>query len=562
MRAISSRMKIGAGLILVVMLGLVMPQSQATFPGSNGQLTWIQGGNLWTSAPNGTQASKLLDNADHPAWSVDGASLIFARQVNGSADIVTAFADGRFPNSLTSGAADDIQPAWAPDNARIVFASNRVDNEYRLYRMNADGSGVVPLTNGTDLGAGTDDNAPEWSPNGQRIVFQRGNGEGGSRIYVMNADGTGVTALSGTSSPDTLAYNKLLTPKWSPNGAKIAFAADTAGCDDRIFVMDANGANPDDVPVSGCVAAEPTWSPDGAILLFRLTEGPTGDGLYGYRASDNTVARLIAGADATSPDWQPIGGTPVTSSTSTSSTSSTSTSTTTTTTVVPPVAKQARPLVVRSGRWYLRNTATTGNADITFDYGNPTGDLAVTGDWDANGSTTPGVVRAGTWYLRNSNTSGVADITFAYGNPDDVPVAGDWDGNGTFTPGVVRDGIWYLRNTNSTGVADITFAYGNPGDVPVAGDWDGTVTATPGVVRDGIWYLRNSNSTGVADATFGYGNPGDIPLPGDWDGNGTTTPGVVRSGFWYLRNTNTTGNADVSFAYGDPGDKPLTWRTG
>ena len=66
---------------------------------------------------------------------------------------------------------------------------------------------------------------------------------------------------------------------------------------------------------------------------------------------------------------------------------------------------------------------------MVFDYGNPTGDLAVTGDWDGNGSTTPGVVRNGTWYLRNANTSGVADLSFAYGNPGDLAITGDWDGN-------------------------------------------------------------------------------------------------------------------------------------
>jgi Tol biopolymer transport system component len=568
MRAISTRVKVAAAVVLAVALGLVVPQSQATFPGSNGYLGWVQDGDVWKANPDGNVQSKLIDDADHPAWSVDGAWLLFDRQIGGKGDVFKASALGTLVTNLTNDAvADDIQPAWSPDNTQMVFASNRVGGEYRLFVMNTDGSGgLVQVTNGDNLDAGTDDGAPEWSPNGERIVFQRGNGSGGTKIFSMKANGTDVVQLSADTSPDTKPYDRLLTPKWSPNGSKIVFAAE-AGCDSRIFVIGADGSNPAAVPDLGCVVAEPTWSPDGTIILVRVTARPVeGDGLFGFRVSDGATAKLVSGAGATSPDWEPLGGSPVTTTTSTSTTTTTpgssTTSTTSTTVVVPPASKKSLPLIVRNGKWYLRNTATTGTADASFDYGNPTGDIAVTGDWDGNGTVTPGVVRGGTWYLRNANTSGVADASFAYGNPGDIPVTGDWDGNGSVTPGVVRNSTWYLRNSNSTGVADITFVYGNPGDLPVTGDWDSTGSTTPGVVRAGTWFLRNSNTPGNADASFGYGNPtGDIPLPGDWDGNGSVTPGIVRGGTWYVRNSNATGTADSSFGYGDAGDKPLTWRT-
>ena len=86
----------------------------------------------------------------------------------------------------------------------------------------------------------------------------------------------------------------------------------------------------------------------------------------------------------------------------------------------------------------------------------------IAGDWDGNRTETPGVVRGNTWFLRNSNTSGAADATFSYGDPTDFAITGDWDGNGTATPGVVRAGAWYLRNSNSSGVADAAFFYAAP----------------------------------------------------------------------------------------------------
>jgi peptidoglycan/xylan/chitin deacetylase (PgdA/CDA1 family) len=91
-------------------------------------------------------------------------------------------------------------------------------------------------------------------------------------------------------------------------------------------------------------------------------------------------------------------------------------------------------------------------------------------------------------------------------------VAGDWDGNGTFTPGTVRNGGWSLRNSNSGGAPDVRFAYGQARDLPLVGDWDASGTTTPGIRRAGGWYLRNSNSGGAAHHTFAYGRPCDVGL--------------------------------------------------
>jgi peptidoglycan/xylan/chitin deacetylase (PgdA/CDA1 family) len=212
-----------------------------------------------------------------------------------------------------------------------------------------------------------------------------------------------------------------------------------------------------------------------------------------------------------------------------------------------------RPIVVRGSTWYVRDALTGGSATATFNFG-ASGDTPLSGDWDGNGTNTPGVVRGRTWSLRNSDTTGGADITFSYGTPGDVPIVGDWDGNGTFTPGVVRGNVWHLRNRNSSGAADTTLTYGRRSDLVIAGDWDGNGTFTPGVVRGNAWYLRNSNSTGGANVLFAYGRATDRPVVGDWDGNGTSTPGVVRNRYWYLRNANSGGAATISFAYGRPCD--------
>jgi hypothetical protein len=67
-------------------------------------------------------------------------------------------------------------------------------------------------------------------------------------------------------------------------------------------------------------------------------------------------------------------------------------------------------------------------------------DKPFVGDWNGDGSDTIGVFRAGQWFVRNSNTTGVADSTFWFGNPTDQPVVGQWD-----AAGPTRAGVWRSR---------------------------------------------------------------------------------------------------------------------
>ncbi len=210
-----------------------------------------------------------------------------------------------------------------------------------------------------------------------------------------------------------------------------------------------------------------------------------------------------------------------------------------------------------TGHWVLRDENTNTKTII---YGNP-GDVPFTGDWNCDGVATPGLYRQsdGFAYLRNSNTTGIADITFFFGNPGDLPIAGDFDGDGCDTVSIYRPAQARFFIINELGVnggglgaADFSFEYGNPGDIPVAGDWEGDGADTPGLRRpgDGFVYLRNSNSIGFADISYFYGDPGDLPVAGDWNNDSADTFGLLRpsSGAFYLKNTNATGVADASFS--------------
>ncbi len=95
-------------------------------------------------------------------------------------------------------------PCFSPDGARIVF-SNPAPNlsgggvDYvseEIYVMNADGSGVVRLTDHPAA-----DREPAFGRDGQTIFFTSDR-DGNDDIYAMNADGTNLRRLTSVPSGD------------------------------------------------------------------------------------------------------------------------------------------------------------------------------------------------------------------------------------------------------------------------------------------------------------------------------------------------------------------------
>jgi len=236
----------------------------------------------------------------------------------------------------------------------------------------------------------------------------------------------------------------------------------------------------------------------------------------------------------------------------------------------------------QNGSFYLRNTNDSGIADsvVAFQQG-LANVIAVIGDWDGDGVSTPGIYdpSTGKFYLRDDNSVGLADHTFQYGPGGRIgwqPVVGDWNGDGQDTVGLydAARGVVFLRNAHAAGPADEVFFYGPPGAgwQAVAGDWDNDGTSTIGLYNpdDGAFYLRNVHAAGRADTKFFYGpgGPGWKPVVGDWDQDGRDTVGmyVDQAGMFHLRNDNSSGVADLSFLYGPPGSgwAPLAgvWQAG
>lgn len=217
------------------------------------------------------------------------------------------------------------------------------------------------------------------------------------------------------------------------------------------------------------------------------------------------------------------------------------------------------------GIWYTADEPSTSTDATEFYYGNP-GDVPFMGDWNCDGTDTPGLYRQsdGFVYLRNSNTQGIADLQFFFGNPSDVPLAGDFNGDGCDTVSLYRPGehrvyiINHLgKDGEGLGAADFFYNFGVTGDLPFVGDFDGDDIDEVGLYRGSTTtvFLKWDLEGGGADLSFMFGLNGDVPQAGDWNGNGTDTLALYRddTGDWYIKLNHTGGAADHQIHFHDHG---------
>ena len=223
--------------------------------------------------------------------------------------------------------------------------------------------------------------------------------------------------------------------------------------------------------------------------------------------------------------------------------------------------------VRRAGSFLLTDNTPPSVAETVFSFGfadvQPD-DTVFSGDWNGDGVDTVGMWRNNTIYLRNSNSTGSADIVFSFGQATDQIIVGDWDGDGIDTVGYKRDNKFYLKNTNSAGDSDIAFIYGfkrpRTTDIAMAGDWDGDGVDSVGIRRGNYYYLRDSNSTGWPNYMFAFGSVTDQIVVGDWDGDGSDSIGLKRGTEYFLKNRNDSSPADTSFTFGAAEDAPIAGK--
>jgi dipeptidyl aminopeptidase/acylaminoacyl peptidase len=252
-------------------------------PGDVGELTGVLDPRV---SPDGSKVAYVV-------WRIDRD----ANEYRSAIWIAPLGGDGE-PRQFTSGTKRDAIPRWSPDGSSIAFTSNRDGKTAQVFVMPVAGGEPVKLTDLKD-----DPRQLAWSPDGTRIAFaarvpdaayeeedpkkraprrftrlqfkldnEGWVGDRREHLFVVPADGSAEERqlTDGDFEDDG--------PAWSPDGTKIAFASareddwDTSVIRD-LYVVDADGGEPQLLTHQDGWAAYPEWSPDGDSIAYLYRPG-------------------------------------------------------------------------------------------------------------------------------------------------------------------------------------------------------------------------------------------------------------------------------------------------
>ena len=286
---------------------------------------------VWMTSWDGTRTLRLTNSKEGestPRWSPDGRWLAFlSSREDEHAQLWLLDRAGGEGRKLTSFAGDVEDYVWAPDGKRLALVVGDADTAkpktpapivIDRFQFKQDEIGYlgkegrhlylvdVETGKGTILTPGPyDELLPAWSPDGRSLAFVSKRRPDFDRdnnwdLYVMDAVPEAVprqvTTFEGPDNdPDTESR-----PAWSPDGRSIAYLQGGPlkliyyGLQKLAVVPAAGGAPRVLTAALDRSVANPTWSPDGAAILFQLEDDRSVQ-LARIPAAGGAITRLVAG---------------------------------------------------------------------------------------------------------------------------------------------------------------------------------------------------------------------------------------------------------------------------
>jgi dipeptidyl aminopeptidase/acylaminoacyl peptidase len=297
---------VGAALLLAISATLVGARLLERQPPSGGTLAIARSGGLDFAEADGSSPRAVLEDGStfNPAWSPSGLYLAVSQVTDAEPNLLRVLgADGVVMADVAGVSAFD----WAPTAGRLAVL-DVATNQIRV--IAADGRLLAtPLLPAGPLAVWSFD----WSPDDRSIVVSLcqcevrsslPDGRTANTLWIADVEGGAPRRLLQPQEPPAIY------PAWSPDGTRIAFTIPDCAdgsCPGSIRIVDVETgvrrAEVENVNGGGVNA----WSPSGAQLAFEAVLAGQSD-IFIAKSDMTTVDRLTTdSAHDRQPSWSPDG---------------------------------------------------------------------------------------------------------------------------------------------------------------------------------------------------------------------------------------------------------------
>lgn len=278
------------------------PSSAAWMPDSR-TLVYSMAGSLWRQRSDSNQAEQLTAGPGYdyqPDCSPDGRWVVYASYDKDAIELWALNLENLRTRQLTSGGAVNLEPRFSPDGKRLAFVSTSYHGHFHIFIGDfQDGElrNVQRITGETRTSLPRfyysefdHEISPAWSPDGKELIFVSNHGHvyGTGGFWRMKAE-PGAQARE-------IHYEETswkARPEFAPDGKRLVYASYLGQQWHQLWLIPSQGGDAFPISYGDFDNTNPRWSPDGAKIAFISNRGGN-TSLWIQEAQDGEQRQVVA----------------------------------------------------------------------------------------------------------------------------------------------------------------------------------------------------------------------------------------------------------------------------